>query len=138
MSVLAYTNAGTMKLWKRSVNKRLRGQAKVLLSHWKRESSHWDDILIPEIDEIGTLWDSPKDGPSYRIYRKPDNDECIREWSKRGDRAWKRGHYPSFVWTEVEMPKLVDGHYQSPERSWRNYCQCICNKKSYYWIGLRK
>lgn len=132
-----------MKLWKRGANKKLRSKAKQLLHHIQ----DWDDLIIPHRDEVDNRWNSPMDGRIHIEWKKPDNDTCIREWSKYAGERWRRKYkehpvysgvaYPD-GWERVELPELVDGHYPLQAKKYREECHCIRNKNSWYWQSFRK
>jgi phosphoribosylformylglycinamidine (FGAM) synthase-like amidotransferase family enzyme len=115
----AFCNAGSMKLWRRSVNKRLRHNCKQKLNTCR----DWDSLILPVIDEDGNMYDSPKDG-RYHIKEKPDDDECFRD----NQVGWLYSSYKG-KWYE-RYPLNEQGHHDS--------CNCISNKNGWYWKSFRK
>jgi hypothetical protein len=107
-----------MKLWKRGANKKLRSKAKQIL-HTQED---WDTLLIPHRDEVDNRWNSPMDGRPYIIWCKPDDRECYRDAMRRPD-----------LYTLNE-----DGHFDMTGKYRHLCCDCIINKKSWYWKSFRK
>jgi len=80
-------NAGSMKWWRRSVNKILRSRSKQLL----RTCRDYDALIMPVIDEAGTLWDSPRDGRGATFWKPftwhtERQAEHYRQWYLKGFR----------------------------------------------------
>ena len=122
VSILPRANAGTMKWWKRHANKCLRQAFRLRITGCE----DWDAFVAPKIREVSNVYDSPQDGYCH-MTDKPDDLECLR------DRI-KDIHY-GFT-HRLESPDYVigdDGHYVN-----KDHCECITNKKSWYWIGFRK
>lgn len=77
-------NAGSMKWWKRSVNKTVRHRAKQLL----RTIGDFDELIIPVQNDGGTLWDSPRDGrgpwfwKSYYWWNEERREKYWRDYLK--------------------------------------------------------
>lgn len=53
-------NSGSMRFWRRTVNKRMRAMSKQTLFQ-----QDWDNLLMPLIDEAGNTWDAPTYRPSW-------------------------------------------------------------------------
>lgn len=133
-----------MKFWKRGANKKLRSKSKQLLNQFQE----WDNFILPHRDEVDNRWNSPMDGRVHIEWIKPDNDNCIRDWSKHGEERWTHKWVPHNCnerqytnhWERIEMPKLVNRHYKPVFRKnrWIIGCDCLCNKNSWYWKSFRK
>lgn len=77
----SYTNAGSCKAWKRSVNKTLRSKIKVLL----KTCQNFDNVIYPFLDEVGNPYNSPKDGkPGW--FNKPHEEDGYSPYSKEYDK----------------------------------------------------
>lgn len=111
---------GSLKSWKQVTNRAFRSRCRQIIN----TCLDWDELVIPLINEVDTIWSSPKD--SYKCYRgqkKPYEDECFRHQQKWYCWGWSKDR-----WTE--MFKAKNGHKKN--------CECLSNKNNYYWKAFRK
>jgi hypothetical protein len=108
---------GSFKAWKKEINGEHRARCRQAL----RTCEDWDTLLMPDRNKKYTLWDSPKDGCSWRN-EKPQKDECLRQLA-----GWM-----GYPWSYKRMLKEIEetGHLKR--------CNCIDNKNGTYWKVLRK
>lgn len=106
----------SMKAWRTQENRRLRHNAKQLIS----TCEDYDNLIIPILDDYDTLWGSPNDGRKRR-WKVPlinqcefDSHKCEQEWG--------------YLSKSVQLNK--DGHLSN--------CQCYGNHKAHYWELKRK
>lgn len=110
-------SGGPMQPWRETVNRRLRHRSKQLINACR----DYDGLILPDVNEVGTLWDSPRDG-HMRLMERPLLNECEWEYQEslsRGD-TWRIRRY------ELD----ASGHSK--------YCGCYTNKRSWFWKNSRK
>lgn len=112
-----------MKEWRTQENRRLRHNAKQLIN----TCEDYDALIIPVINEYGTLWSSPQDGRKW-YYDKPLMNQCEIDFQRHKLRFGTNGEWAKTYWG-------FDGeHYTKSVRA----CTCYSNKRSWYWKLRRK
>lgn len=130
--VQAFCSSGTMKLWKRGANKKLRTRAKQALALCE----DWDKLLIPHRNEVDNIWNSAKDGKYYVNWHKPDDDECLREWAMHEGLMWS---WRLYRWVKVDTLDENNHIIGRHRKNWTySECSCISNKNCWYWRSFRK
>lgn len=92
-----YCNAGSMKAWKRSVNKGLRRVYRDTINK-NLKSGDWDNFQEIDINQVGSLWGSPKDG-HYHWHIKPHENNVYFDWHTK---TWSVKPW----WTIEEWKKI--------------------------------
>lgn len=111
-----FISSNGMKEWRTHINRKLRHKAKQLINNAK----DYDAMILPILDEIGDLWNSPLDGKK-RWQKKPYLNQCEVD---------KERYYNSYG----SLPSWREKYYVENTK----HCNCYPNKRYSWWWRLKR